>query len=665
MSRRIVVSPSCAQRCPSCFACSPTAEPATLEQALAVPPEGTEDLPVVLGGGDATKWPFLHAYLAANGQRPKPERVWVEAPARAFTTPVLRDLKQRGVEGIRVQIEALGDDMIKALGVGDGLKVIAEAEELGLQADARACVRPKTLPIVVPLARQLSPRFVWVEIYRQDWGKPPTTFPVEALDRALATATNVRFSGHRVQGMGYPPPCTMPVSWRSNHRLWQATFAERQTPNTALPICGSCSYNNRCQWSDPNGLSDATKAAARPVLKDPPVRRLIENEVPEIIVRRRRDPEVICTEPWTTLEMTGHDGNVHQCGGNWSDIPRGSIYENSLMEIWNGPGFEEARHLMGKATVDTLCNAICTRLYDGVLHEKKFKIRAGSEVFVKNQLLLAEEIAERKEIIQGLPTHMSLCPSTYCNYNCVFCDHGRRQRWDMPERIWEELPLFLPTLKTLTLLGGEPFANSRVWEFLTTFDTEKYPDVRLDIFTNGGLMTEKLLRRVRSSSLGEITISLNSGAADVYEKIENPSVPFDQVLKNVDALIRFRDDFNWWFGITLSLIVMRENSHTLIRFGQLALERNLHMRLVGLLVDGRYEGLNYYKDPDAVTKVVADLDEFIRWATHVGRPDYVSQAKGAREAVIGEAQAAGGRPQGKLVPLQIPLGGARAASAPA
>jgi MoaA/NifB/PqqE/SkfB family radical SAM enzyme len=657
MARRIVVSASCAKRCPSCFVCDPATPPVSLREALAVEPE-SPDLPILLGGGDATKWPHLDAYLASNRARPKPYHVWVEAPAASFTPAVIQSLVDRGVEGIRVQIEATGEKNIRMLGVGDGEKVIADAEAAGLKTDARICVRPQLLGMVKPLARRLSPRPVWLEIFRQDFGKPPSFLPVEMLDKELATIPNIQFSAHRARAAGYPPACTMPATWRSNHRMWTPTFTDGGKPNDALGICSECVFSTRCQWNDPLGLSDAVKAAARPIKREPPVRRIVETPVPEIIVRMRKAPNVVCTEPWTTIEMSGHDGNVHQCGGNWTSRLMGNIHENSLTEIWNGKPYQEARRLMGQSTVSDLCKPICTRLYDGVLHEGKFLIQAGSEPFVKNQLLLAEEIAERKEILTALPRHMTLCPSSYCNYNCVFCDHGRRPRWDMPDRVWDELPYFLPALKTLTLLGGEPFANARVWEFLTTFDTEKYPDVRLDIFTNGALMTEKALSKVRSSSLGEITISLNAGESDVYDAIERGSATLDKVVSNIDALIRLRDQYQWWFGITLSLIVMKENAHTLIPFGQLALERNLHVRLVGLLVRRpEDEPYNFYKNPDDVRHVVHHLDQFIAWAKHVGRPDYVQQAEASRDAVVGEAQTGGEvtkiRPT-RLVPLQVP-----------
>jgi molybdenum cofactor biosynthesis enzyme MoaA len=305
---------------------------------------------------------------------------------------------------------------------------------------------------------------------------------------------------------------------------------------------------------------------------------------------------------------------------------------------------------MGRATLTDLCHPICTRLYDGVLHEKKLRIQEGSEPFVRNQLLLAEEMAERQDILTALPLHLTLFPSSYCNYNCVFCEYGRAPRVDMPDRVWDELPLFLPALKTLTLLGGEPFASPRVWEFLRTFDETRYPDVRVDIFTNGALITEKALQKIRSACLGEITISLNAGTGEVYDSLERGTATLEQVVANVDALMRFRDRYPWWFGITLSMIVMRENAHTLIPFGQLALERNLHIRLVGLNIKN-FPELDFYRDAEAVKRVVGHVDEFIDWAQRVGRADYVRQGRNAREAVLGEAASALNPPVSRLVSL--------------
>jgi molybdenum cofactor biosynthesis enzyme MoaA len=615
--------------------CHSARRPLALDDALAAAAAAPES-PLVLGGGDATRWAHLDAFLSARKAGSPAQPIWIEAPATALTSDALRRLKDGGVHGVRVQIEAFGEKMIRALGVGDGEQVITEAEKLGLETEARVCVRPRTFWIVGPLARRLTPRILWLEMGRQDWGKAPAALPVEEIDQTLSQLDNVRFTTHRAMVTGYLPPCVLPATWRMQPGLWRAVLSERDTPNEALAICGDCAHSKQCGWNDPGALSSPHEKRARPIPPDALQRHVASIAVPEVIVRKRPHPDVICTAPWTTLEIPAHEGFASQCGTDWTVRPLGNIHHNTLTEIWNGTGFQQARRLMGRRSLDDLCRPICTRLYDQVLHEKEFSIQPGSEPFVRNQLLLAEEMAERREVLQGLPRHMTLCPSSYCNYDCLFCEYGRTPRVDMPDRVWEELPLFLPALQSLTFLGGEPFASQRVWEFLRTLDTRRFPDVRIDIFTNGGLMTEKALRKVRASAFGNIYVSLNSGSADVYDAIERGTVGLTDVVANVDALLRLRAESAGWFTVTLSLIVMRENAHTMIPFGQLALERNLPIRLVGLNVKS-FEDLNFYKDPEQVREVVRHTEEFIDWARKVGRADYVRQGETARDAVLGVA----------------------------
>jgi hypothetical protein len=150
---RVVVQGRCDPPCPACAACNGDARPPSADEVRA----GWASGDVVLGGGDALRWPALWDFLAA--ERPAGGSVWVEAPAGSFTDGALARLASARVAGVVVQIEATGRG-VELLGVGDGEAVIARAEALGLSTRARACVRPATFGMVVPLARRLAPREV-------------------------------------------------------------------------------------------------------------------------------------------------------------------------------------------------------------------------------------------------------------------------------------------------------------------------------------------------------------------------------------------------------------------------------------------------------------------------------------------------------------------------
>jgi MoaA/NifB/PqqE/SkfB family radical SAM enzyme len=635
VSARIEVTGRCANPCPSCITCRSDRRDATLDEVLAV----IEPSEILLGGGDATRWSPLDAFLAANAARARPQRVWVEAPARAFGRATLERLRAKGVVGVLVQIEATGEKMIQALNVGDGERAVVDAESFGLETEARVCVRPKTFPIVVPLAKRLAPRRVWLELVRQDWGAAPVAMHPGPIGKTLSLCSNVNFSAHRMSERGYLPPCALPDVWEARPTAWRSTLSPRADRNRALPACADCTLADKCHWNDAAALDAADRDGARPVRTaalpwDRP--RATQSPVPAAIVHKRRAPEVICTTPWTTMEIVDPDGKARQCCSTWTEGDRGNVFDSSLTGVWNGPGYRSARRVMSGSDVSPLCLPICSRLHDRKFAEREFTIQSGSDAFVQNQLLLAEEIADRREVMRAKPLRIALCPSTYCNYNCIMCDHGRTPRRDLPVSIWDELPDFMPTLQSLTFLGGEPLANPYTMRFLREFDVAKWPDAAIDLVTNGSLLTENALRHLKRCTLGNVTVSVNAGTADVYEKVQR-GIAFEQWLANLDALLRFRAEHHRWFGITLSFVVQPAASHTMIAFGELARARNLPIRLMALNPEN-HEGLDFYEEPEQVERVVRDVDAFERWATNV-KPEWLTEIRGARSAVLGEADA--------------------------
>ncbi|WP_053230694.1 radical SAM protein [Sandaracinus amylolyticus] len=628
---RLAVMPRCATPCAACDACAPTGRPATLVEARRL----LDHDEVLLGGGDATAWPALDAFLAeARGHR-----VWLEAPAASLTHERLRALRDAGVHGVLVQIEGVGEKLLRAMRAGDGERVIADAEALGLETQARVIARPATFPMVAPLAMRLAPRVVWLELVRRDWGKPEIEASPSSIARLLLACPNVSFSGHRALDRGYLPPCTLPSVWAARPTAFRTTLKDgaRDTPNTTLPACGECALRSSCRFADRGALSDDDAGAAE-AIRDavlPWTRmRTTQQQVPAAITSKRRGPDVICTTPWTTMEVVDPNGLVRQCCSTWTIGDRGNVHHASLGAIWNGPGYQLARRQMIGSDHGALCHPICSRLHDRKYDEQAFRIQTGSEAFVANQLQIADDIAERREVVRSKPLRLAICPSTYCNYDCIMCDLGRTPRRELPESIWEELPELLPTLQTLTMLGGEPLANPSTMRFLREFDVAKYPDCAIDFVTNGSLLTEPVLARMQRCTLGDVTISLNAGTPDVYERVQR-GVEMSRVLENLDALIRFRGRHHRWFGITVSFVVQPASAHTLVQFGEIAHARNLRIRLMALNPEN-HEGLDFYPDGDAVAKVLREVDVFEQWARRV-RPEWLSEIRATRAAVAAEA----------------------------
>jgi MoaA/NifB/PqqE/SkfB family radical SAM enzyme len=356
--------------------------------------------------------------------------------------------------------------------------------------------------------------------------------------------------------------------------------------------------------------------------------------VPEAIVKKRpAGPPVLCVQPWTTLEIVNPDGLARQCCADWTLGARGELGPQTLEQIWNGPGYQDARRAMCSGDTRSLCASLCPRLHDHASAESTLRILGGSERFVRNQLLMAEDVAERRAVTRAMPLFMSVCPSTYCNANCIMCEHGREPRRDLPEAFWDELPRFLPTLARLTLLGGEPLANPTVWQFLRDVDRERYPDLNLDLITNGSLLTESALALIERAPIGGVTLSLNAGTAEVYERVQR-NLAFDTTLANLDALVRFRNASPRWFGITLSAVVQPASAATLVDIAELAHARDLHVRFLPLCV-GNITELDFYRDPDEVARLIEHLDRLLAW-TERNRPEWRTEVSASRDAILAE-----------------------------
>lgn len=372
--------------------------------------------------------------------------------------------------------------------------------------------------------------------------------------------------------------------------------------------------------SDTPGRPDRGGTAARP-----------------IAVKQTSQQGVVCTAPWTTLEVVDPDGLVRQCCADWTAGDRGSLRERSLAAVWNGPGYRQARKVMSGADLSSLCHEICPRLYDAKFGESELAMIDGADRFVDNQRMLFDDIAARREVVRASPLYIAVCPSTYCNYDCIMCLHGRTPRRDLPESIWEELVAMLPTLRVLTLLGGEPLANPAAMQFLRGWDRAQYPDAAVSIVTNGSLLGTNVLHQLERCNFANVTISLNAGDAETHARVQRGSDLAD-VLANLDALIELRRAQRADFPIVLSFVVQSANHHNLIEFGEIARSRGLPIRLMPLSPEG-VEELDFYGDADQVARILESLDAMRRWAD-AAAPQFAGEIHGTRSAVANKASAA-------------------------
>ncbi len=603
---------------------------------------------LVLGGGDASEWADLDRFLEHNRAAADPQRVSLEMPARRVDAPLAKSLAERGVHGVVVHADAVR-------GAAELTSAVESLEGTNLGASALVRAEAHDPQRVASIAERLGDRPLLVEIVAGTARMTPAE--LEAWSGLVAQRETVAFGMARRPGRGFLPPCSLPRAFAKRPGAWRHVLRDPErgrshdaTPkNTTLPICGQCALAYRCSWNaDGAGVpTDQLTAVPEPVQAEPALERSV---VPPAL-RVQRDPQVVCVTPWTTLELTNVEGFAHQCCSTWTVGDRGSIVDSSLSAVWNGDGFRFARRTMATAKLNDLCRPICPWLASRRYEERRFEVHPGSDAYVRNQLAVADDIAQRREVAQGLPLYMAVCAGTYCNYDCIMCLHGRTPRRDLPDEIWEEIPAFMPTLRTLTLLGGEPLANPLVMRFLRDFDAARWPDAHVNLTTNGSLMTPRALAHMERCSFGDVAISLNAGTAEVYEAVQR-GVPLDDVLCNIDALVEHRRRAVRWFRISVVFVVQPANAHTLVDFGALAHARDLTIRLLPLNPRGP-DGLDYYDDASEVQRVLTELDRLADFGRR-HRPEWGEEIRACHDAIASEARSRidpGVRPTARRLPL--------------
>ena len=626
--RRISVAPQCVRTCPSCTVCGPSA-PADLQSALPALSEGAPDVDVILGGGDVTTWPHLEAFV--DRAKEMSRAVWIEAPIGSLTRARLGELSALGVHGVRGFVEAAGTKACAVLRVGDPDEFVRVARESGLAFELALLVRPRTLPRLFSLPTRYPEVEFTLELVPQDWSADPVPHAVGSCQTLLENTENVRFAPRKQKSALFVPPCALPTVFAARPDVWGDVSEARESANSTLDECQSCALRMSCHWAGSRqSLGDATPTPVVALAQSEP-----EPQVPAWIRDLPVEEQLVCTAPWTMLEVADPTGTVNQCCSEWTNQVCGRTSTGGLRELWNGPGYRRARQSIASGSANQLCRPVCPRLHDRDWAESKFRIYPGSERFEANQRRIADDLANRASVSTAMPTHMTITSSSYCNYDCIMCMCGRSPRRELPQAVWDELPEFLPYLWSLNVLGGEPLADPRVTDLLRTLDVDRYPDLGVSLITNGSLLNRRYLQHIDLQVFRGITISLNAGTPEAYLAVQR-GVALEDVLLNLDELLKARAEQSAEFSLQLSFVVQPEAIHTLPEFGALADERGVDIRLLPMtrIPDGAY----YYTDQEAVDRVLHHLTEFEKLSQ--AKPLWQREILGAKDAVRLTAAAA-------------------------
>jgi len=219
--------------------------------------------------------------------------------------------------------------------------------------------------------------------------------------------------------------------------------------------------------------------------------------------------------------------------------------------------------------------ALATRRLTFVSDQIPYELRDVSARRVVNAVLTEASVQLRPERPWGLPTHVMLEPSTFCNLRCTLCPVtvglGRPQGHMAPE-LFRRIVDQVGDTALLGLLWdwGEPFVNPAIYDMIAH---AKAKGMSLVSSSNGHLFAdERHADRVVECGLDTLIFAIDGLTQETYVRYRGDG-DLATALEGVRTVVRRkRERGSRTPTVNLRFIVMRHNEHEIPRLRELAVE---------------------------------------------------------------------------------------------
>lgn len=275
------------------------------------------------------------------------------------------------------------------------------------------------------------------------------------------------------------------------------------------------------------------------------------------------------------------DGRCWLCCPSWLPVSIGNILEQDFQDIWNGPEAQKLRRQVFDNKWDHCVHTLCPMIQSDILPKiEDIGKDEPPEHFHRANILA------KNPIVESLPTVINLSEDRSCNLHCPSCRLEKilhapgSPAYEKAKRINDRIyEVFFsePTDRRFQLNvtgSGDPFASRIYREFLQKIDGSKFPNLYVNLFTNGVMFTPKMWHSIRHihDQLGRCRISLDAGTKDTYENKTRLGGNWDLLLENCDFLNE-RSKEHERFELHFDFVVQQCNYQEMATYAKLILDR--------------------------------------------------------------------------------------------
>lgn len=249
-----------------------------------------------------------------------------------------------------------------------------------------------------------------------------------------------------------------------------------------------------------------------------------------------------CPNPFVQLDVY-EDGRLYSCCSAWLPTPLGNLKARSVKQAWNSTASQKIRESIFDGSFRYCDHKVCPSIQQGDLPTLEE---------ARNDPRLGEIIDQRQTMLETLPTFINLCNDQSCNLYCPSCrvsrinhPHGKEyeKRQHLQDKITQEL-FSRPTGHPFTVNvtgSGDPFASAVFRDFLYKLKGEDFPNMQINLQTNGVLLTPRNWQRMAGihDNIATILVSYDAATPETYA-ITRRGGDWDLLQENVKRLGELR-----------------------------------------------------------------------------------------------------------------------------
>jgi radical SAM protein with 4Fe4S-binding SPASM domain len=159
------------------------------------------------------------------------------------------------------------------------------------------------------------------------------------------------------------------------------------------------------------------------------------------------------------------------------------------------------------------------------------------------------------------PFVVQVFPIYACNFTCEYCFHAvpKRERgfvsdwpvmtFDLYKKCIDDLTRFHDPLKVLRFVGmGEPLLHKNIAEMIA-YAVERNIAHRVELLTNGSLLTRRMSDALIAAGLSRMVISLQGLSREKYRRISKVEIDFDNFVSNIEYFYKQKTDTHVYIKI--------------------------------------------------------------------------------------------------------------------